>query len=564
MHRVLYSLLLCFLLRSAADGQTMCPATPAYSICDITFDVPETIPADTELNAEFRGPSHRTFLFRAFRSGPQKLTIRFSPFEAGAWDIRLSSTLSEFHDKQLQMTATPSDSLGWIVSANVHHFRYTGGASEAILTPAHLWIGDTLPPGLDAASFESWSLARAHAGVNHVRVRVPNSMDEAAFTELDTRAAFLNKQNIIVDLVLTPPTRADRQTREAFFKYVIARCAARNATWVILDEFEKYDHAHELVREIAGYLDQDPFHHPRTVGASLTSGVFSDEKWLEFRQYGSPDFAVSAVENQIYLKPAVSTVEATSADEFRHRLWNAVMSGTYPEAAATDPAMLTYLGICQKVLAETRHWELEPFFDAGDARGVSLPEADYLIYIQKPGPVTVRLDGKHKWNAAWINPLTGEHIDLKDFRAELFNDVPPDNSHDWLLYIGREGHKEDLKSYHFESRRIVLQDLEVSAGKVPFEITQPSGDAVSATEAVTYATKLKRETKAAQRMLYLWTGEVTADDEGYRVLGTGASGDFKIPANTVRHFPATLHVRVYGLNGFGKLYSLDQNFAMNQ
>ena len=176
MHRFLY-LLFCL----PACGQTMCPATPAYSICDITFDVPGTAPHDAELNAEFRGPSHRTFLVRAFRSAGNRLTVRFSPFEAGTWDIRLSSTLPQFHDKQLQMTATPSDSNGWIEPANLHHFRYTGGAALAALTPPHLWVGDTLPSHLSGSTFESWVMERARAGVNHLRVPVPNFMEESAF-----------------------------------------------------------------------------------------------------------------------------------------------------------------------------------------------------------------------------------------------------------------------------------------------------------------------------------------------------------------------------------------------
>jgi hypothetical protein len=558
MHRF-FLLLVC----SVAYGQTLCPATPVYSICDITFDVPGTIAQDTELNAEFRGPSHRTFLLRAFQSGPHRLIVRFSPAEPGTWDIRLSSTLSEFHDKQLQITATPSDSFGWVIPANLHHFRYTGGAAEAILTPPHLWVGDTLPANIDAASFESWVVARAHAGLTHIRVQLPNSRNESAFDELDSRLAFINQQNMVVDLVLTPPA-GDRQARQAFFQYVIARCAARNATWVILDQFEKYDHAHELVREISGYLNEDPFHHPRTVGAAITSATFADEKWEDLRLYGSPDWVVSAVEDQIYAKPAVSLINAQSPDDFRRQLWNATMSGSYPEALTTNPATLAYLAVWQKVLADTRHWELEPFFDAGNARGVSLPQTEYLIYLEKPGPVTVLLDGKHKWNVSWINPLTGEHADLKDFKDQTFIGSPPDNSHDWLLYIDREGHKESLKTYHFESRQILMQDPEVSVEKIPFEIAQPSGDSASPVKAVPYAIKLKRETRGSRSAIYLWTGEVTADEEGYRVLGTGASGEFRVPANIVRHFPATLHVRVYSLNAFGKLYSLDQNFGMTQ
>jgi hypothetical protein len=520
------------------------------------------MPRDTELNAEFRGPSHRTFLVRAFRSFGNRLTVRFSPSEAGPWDVRLSSTLAQFHDKQFQITANPSDSNGWIEPANLHHFRYTGGAALAALTPPHLWVGDTLPV-ISGTTLESWVTARARAGVTHVRMQVPNLMDEAAFDELDVRLALVNKQNMVADLVLTPPA-GDRQAREEFFRYVIARCAARNVTWVILSDFEKFPHARDLVREISSYLDEDPFHHPRTVGATVTSGVFADEKGMEFREYGSPDWRISAVEDQIYAKPAVSVIQAVSADEFRHQLWNDTMSGTYPEAVTTDPAMLTYLGVWKKAFADTRHWELEPFFDVDNGRGLSLPQTEYLIYIEKPGPVVVRLDGKHKWNVEWINPLDGQVIESKDLKDENYNGSTPDNSHDWVLHIYREGHKEGLKSYHFESRPVLMQDVEVDAGKVPFEIAQPAGDTIPAAAAVPYAAKLKRETKASRNMIYLWTGEVTADGEGYRVLGTATSGEFHVPAGIVHHFPATLHMRVYGLNGLGKLYSLDQNFGIAQ
>jgi hypothetical protein len=558
MHRLLF-LVLCI----PAYGQTLCPATPTYSVCDITFDVPGAMARDTELNAEFRGPSHRTFLIRAFRSAGNRLTVRFSPSEAGTWDVRLSSTLAELHDKQLQITATPSNSNGWIEPANLHHFRYTGGAALAALTPPHLWVGDTLPSDVSGTTLESWVMARSRAGVTHVRVQVPNFMEEAAFDELDVRLALINKQNMVADLILSPPA-GDRQAREDFFKYVIARCAARNVTWVILSDFEKRPQAHDLVREISSYLDEDPFHHPRTVGGAITSGVFADEKWLEFREYGSPDWRISDVEDQIYAKPAISVIKAASPDDFRHQLWNSTMSGTYPEAVSTDPSMLTYLGVWQKALADTRHWELEPFFDVDNGRGLSLPQTEYLIYVEKPGAVVVRLDGKHKWNVEWINPLDGQVIESKDLKDENFNGSTPDNSHDWVLHIYREGHKEGLKSYHFESRPVLMQDVEVNAEKVPFEIAQPAGDSIAATAPVPYAARLKRETKASRNMIYLWTGEVTADGEGYRVLGTAASGEFRIPAGIVRHYPATLHMRVYGLNGLGKLYSLDQNFGIAQ
>ena len=76
--------------------------------------------------------------------------------------------------------------------------------------------------------------------------------------------------------------------------------------------------------------------------------------------------------------------------------------------------------------------------------------------------------------------------------------------------------------------------------------------------------KLKRETRASKAMQYVITGEVTADGQGYRVLATGASGTFSIPATIARRYPALLHLRVEAVNGVGKAYSLDQNFTLTQ
>ncbi len=553
------SFALLVLLAASLPAQTVCPPTPAYSICDITFDVPANTPSNIELNAEFRGPSHRTFLLRAFPSGPNRLIVRFNPFEPGTWDVRISSSIEAFHDKELHFTATASASPGWIETANLHHFRYTGGDRAA-----HLWVGDKVPDGLDRAAFEASVSARAAAGVNHLRIAVPNKIEEPAFDEFDGRLAFINGKGITADLLLAKPTGADRESRQRYFRYVIARCAARNATWVLLDQFETVDHAHETLREMAGYLAEDPFHHLRTVGAAVTSAAFADEKWMNVRSYGSPDWVISDVEDQVFSIPALSLIRAQTPDEFRHQLWNASMSGSYPEAASTDAAMLKALNVWKQLLADTRFWDEEPFFEVDGARGLSLPNTEFILYLEKPGPVTVQLENKHKWSGEWINPISGEHADIGAIKSDSFSGEPPDLSHDWVLHIYREGHKESLKSYRFEARTVVLQEIEVDPPKVPFEIAQPAVDTLALSKPVSFAVRLKKETRASRRMVYLWTGEVSADDEGYRVIGTGAQGTLQVPANIIRNFPGTLHVRLYGLNALGKLYSIDQNYGLTR
>jgi hypothetical protein len=134
-----------------------------------------------------------------------------------------------------------------------------------------------------------------------------------------------------------------------------------------------------------------------------------------------------------------------------------------------------------------------------------------------------------------------------------------------VLHVSREGHKEGmLKSYKFESRRILMQDVEVSANKIAFQIAQPAGDTISLRAAAPYAAKLARETHATRSMLYLWTGEIANELQGYRVVGTGDKGNFQIPANMAKHYPAVFHLRLFGMNANGKVYSADRTCQLTQ
>jgi len=145
--------------------------------------------------------------------------------------------------------------------------------------------------------------------------------------------------------------------------------------------------------------------------------------------------------------------------------------------------------------------------------------------------------------------------------------TPPDSSHGWVLHISREGTKASmLKSYKFDSRDppLQLQETEGNPDKVPFEIVEPTGEALSLAQPFHFAVKLKRRSRALDRMMYEWTAEVTVSERSYRVLGTGPEGTFRIPFNIAANYPAALHVRLVGMNGLGKVYVLDRNFTLNQ
>ncbi|HEX4277535.1 MAG TPA: putative collagen-binding domain-containing protein, partial [Bryobacteraceae bacterium] len=358
--------------------------------------------------------------------------------------------------------------------------------------------------------------------------------------------------------------------RQKWFTYALSRLAGYDVTWQGIEGWESYDNGRELLKEIADYIAAlDPYKHTRSTRVTDSSGPLVDDGWLRYRSYQGGDHAVAAIDQQVYQYPSVSNFasESVDADTFRHRLWNATVSGEYPSTVIPNEQAANEMKIWYEFMEGTRHWELEPFFDADNGRGLSLEEVEYIIYVEKPGPVTVNLDEKHGYDGRWFNPATGQSVKLKEIKAKEFTGEPPDRTHDWVLQISRESHKASmLKSYKFDSRDpgIELQQVEGNPDKVPFEVVEPSGDTLSLSRPASFSIKLKRETKALQHMMYEWTGEVTVDGRSYRVIGTGANGTLRVPANIARNYPAALHIRIFGMNGLGKVYALDRNYTLTK
>jgi hypothetical protein len=180
------------------------------------------------------------------------------------------------------------------------------------------------------------------------------------------------------------------------------------------------------------------------------------------------------------------------------------------------------------------------------------------VYVEKPSvPLEVRIE-KHGYDVSWFDPATGQSTKLKNYKGEKFASDPPDKNHDWVLYLSREGKKESMaNSYKFESRRILMQEIESAGPKFPFEITLPSED-ISFSKPARYEAKLKRETRATRAMMYLWTADVSADGRGTRVVGTGKEGPLQIPRDIAKTLPAVLNLHVWGMNANGKVYSQDK------
>jgi hypothetical protein len=605
---ILFALALALRGQTPAAAPLPCSNTATYSPCELVFELGDKDAAahpnpylTVDVKVEFRSPRHRTLAVPAYWDGGRRMVVRFAPTEAGDWDYHVTGNVADWADKIGSFTAISSESQGFLRPANVHHWAYTERDSRG-LDQAHLWMGATemLFANLDDAAFRAVADARAAQKFNHLRGSLLSQAQAGAFASpdkpsieyfqrLDGRVRYLNQKGIAADLILAGGagylTKAfpTGQQRSRFLRFVVGRYAAMNVTWQAVDAFEDYPDSRALMKEVGSLLKQlDPYQHPRTSGAHLTSTPLLDDDWMNFAAYGTPDDNLGAVEHQLYGVPFVnldfgredsgagkSGPNDVDAALFRRRLWSATMDGQYPTYAntgagapyATSPGVKAMTAWFE-FMAETRHWELEPYFDVDGGHAVALEDTEYVVYVEKPGPVELTVE-KHGYEVYWINPADGESSVKKKFSGEHFTGEPPNRSHDWVLHLVREGRLESMnKSFKFESRDIVLQELEANTAKVPFALEQPTGD-LSLSKPTPFSAKLTRESRATRLMRWVWIGDVAADRQGRKVLATSQKGMMQPPRSIATNFPALMHLRLYGMNANGKVYELDSACQIN-
>ena len=569
-----------FLIATQAWSQTACEGTSAYAPCELSFELTAAEAAahpnpyaGVEFQAEFRSPRFHTYLMPGFWNGGRKLVIRFTPTEAGAWTYRLTSNLASLEGKQGAFTATESDAPGYVHAANVHHWATDN-------KQPHLWMSWILDRfgSLGSAEFEQAITVAAAAKFTHVRGSTlgseaeqsrafsgPDSPNLGYFDELDRRVLSVHRRRIITDVVLASNPAAlmklfpDWQSRKRFIRFVVARYGALNVTWQGLEEFEGHANGRTLLKELGLALKAlDPYQHPRSSNAKVTSSPLLGDGWMDFVIDHSGNDQIGAVEHQLYQVPfvGVTTVQ---------HLWNSTMDGQYPMISGSfNKEPVFWYGI----ISDTRHWELEPYFDLDAARAIALEDVEYVVYVEKSAPIELTVE-KHGYDILWFDPEGGDMKEQKKYKGEHFTGQPPSGAHPWILLVAREGRKESmLRSYKFESRNVPVQEVEQNPQKVPFQIAQPASDTLSLSAPANFAVKLTRETRATRSVMYVWTGEVPADGEGFRVLGTGAQGSFRIPADIAARspagFPKVLSVRVNALNANGKAYSADKVYTLTQ
>src|SRR5262249_10402635 len=215
---------------------------------------------------------------------------------------------------------------------------------------------------------------------------------------------------------------ADWKDREAYISAIVSRFGALNITWMGLPAFENRPRARIALKETGALLKKlDAYNHPRTTLAAVTSAPVLGDEWINLIAYGTPDANVGAVEHQLYQLPAFNTGIKSVND-----LWTATMNGQYPASGSG-----AYMSASFDFMSGNRYWELEPYFDVDGGRAIALEGVEYIVYVEKGGPIEVTLE-KHGYDVAWINPLTGDRTKEKGYNGEHFTGEPPDKSHPWV------------------------------------------------------------------------------------------------------------------------------------
>lgn len=575
----------------AAFAQKPCSEAAIYMPCEIGLEIPAEARAQhahpylsIDLWAEFRSPEYKTYRVPAFWAGAARMVFRFTPAEAGAWTYRITSNVPAWNGQTGSFTAAPTPPpAAFIRRANVHHWQYTEARKP------HLYMGADDQPGFPVEAFAARKFTHlALVLLREASFADPDEPDPAYFNNLDARVAAIHASGITADFILAATPAAleklfpSPRQRERMLRYITARYACFNATWQLTGEWEASPGARDLLKEVGLALKKlDPYGHPVSTRARDSSAYLGRDGWMDFTMYGPDRDDLIEVEHQANTVPQVALIDsALPPDQFRKRLWNAVMSGAYPVmtgAAAPDSANARAMEAWFHFMsARVRYWDTQPYFDVEGGRAIALPglqtedydipATEYLVYLEQPGKVSVTTR-KHSYDVYWVNPSTGEALkEKKDWKGELYEATPPGAAGDWLLHLSRDGRKESmLRSYKFESWPAPVQEPERSPQKAPFELAQPTiHDTLVAGKPVPFKIQLKRQTRGTRRMTYVLTGEIVRDGEGTRFLASGAEGALTAAPMLLKAPSGVLNVRLAALNAAGKLYILDYVFNVKR
>ncbi len=586
-----------------AQAFEACEAVPVYDPCEITVELsaadadkhPEPFKS-VELRAEFRSPKGgRTKVMPAFWDGDRRFVVRFSPDYEGRWDFRLISNIDAWDKQTGSFEALPAQTPGFIEVFNSRYFKYP------LTNTAHYWLGDTqfglVPKPWD--EFRALADKRAEQGFTHMRtltLPAPESGSQAFgpageplvehFRELDRRVAYLHGLGIVSDLLLASSGQEVERLfrrlrdRDRYIRYVCARYAAFSVTWQILLEWESHESGGALLKQLANALNKhDPYKHPKSTGATVTSASLAEDTWQDYYTQNRVDPALAAIEYEINRAPFVNTGVGIGAGPAaaRRQAWNAAVRGHYVTLTADDDTadspVAEQMVPLRKFFAQSRYFDLQPHYRVVGGAALALHRVpryaertlgiEHIVYADQPGLIELVMP-KQEYSVSWYNPADGTWFDQKKkFKGDRFRSQTPNDEHDWVLYLRREGKKQDYnQSFILESKEPKFREVERTPSELPFEIQLPAEAELQAGREHDFNATLRKSTIAAKRTVWIWIGEAAGSDRGARLLGTTQAGSFSVPADLAESYPATLSLRAIGLDGAGRLFEAFRTYTL--
>lgn len=346
-------------------------------------------------------------------------------------------------------------------------------------------------------------------------------LNPAYFRAMDKRIAYCNSKGIVPDIgigsfrALTAKW-SDTELR-TLWRYLLARYSAFNVAWnIFAPESTPYTTEEESQIEIYGGMTQlyDPASHPVTVpvaytGQMATEPVKTDSLVPDNASSGKAKTATSAPLPEIpfaggkwqdvitlftsnpaavweawrYNKPVIvvdSTTESADESAIRRRLWDILMRGGVPVAAAgasteSQVAEAVIAANGAKFFKQTRYWRLEPrpellggpLEDETQRRRrrrleneatqngkpnplVVPPKADgpiylladrareYVVYFSKGGSALLDLmEATGKIQMRWYNPRDGKFTEEVTIMGGEYKTFTAPDGDDWVLHLTR-------------------------------------------------------------------------------------------------------------------------------
>ena len=461
-------LLLGLVCRTAAVG--------LYEVLELEFTggVYNNPYTEVELAVTFFGPEGSSFTLRGFWDGGAQWKIRVAPTIPGDWTWTTTSNDPLLNGLSGGFSATASGGRGFVKPAG-HGFRWSDG------TP-FFRMGDTcyrLFRDRNAAYdslFIPYINARASQGFNCIYAALHTSglasrneggalwyndtdfdrLQPGYFAWVDRRIDYMLDRGIMPGLILAWSTVMDdfsREQYERYVRYVVARYAAFNVTWLVAAAYNTTLSPAEYAWHGQLIASEDPYDHPLSLvpsaGHSSAEDLALFSPWMSFishhddgtpaalnarvvadRQHGYPvcndEFGYEGPQDP---DDPWYYDNNRSAEQVRAAAWAISMGGGF----FTWGSIYTYTG--QELVIRLDQLEspgaqnmrhLAAFFSGIDAAAMQpdnrlvnagnyclvRADSELVIYAPQGGGIDVDLENfEHGYTLTWIDPADGRTVD---------------------------------------------------------------------------------------------------------------------------------------------------------